>query len=646
MTEKLKIVGALGEEALLLPTLVNEALAANSRAKYLFSLLQTARSRADRPDRPFSDLREERLASGVDQSELDTVVAGSRRSPEALYLIPHSEEIVHRALDAVREMVVPLEAVADCDVAKNYLARFQALAAMPIPEDDLIEGACIDDMTRVDRDRGDTLHLLVIDLHKELNVLQAALATETVDGAMTYGLEPGDRPLVAAFMRGVNRTAPLKFDHPGLGTTATRSGSLVVIQNNIGTTDAHVIVVRIAGLGVTTLYSDVHLQRLTFLESLFGDWKVKWDDILSRKDSAMEDGLYHLCVARYEARDQGDLEAFLAFLGSRLVFLIDWNKARKRLRGLLGKNEVQEILKWAADEEIGHMGFLKCGGDELVYRALALAAKGEYRAGMQLQDLLSRDHARQLVQFVFGTATAGLRQGMQLSLIEDEVAAELSRFFRGAEERLLDMAAEHASLVWEVAAGVRDTLLRARLPDWPVHFRRNAARAKAWESQADELVQSARAALRRGNSGAFVSQLIEAADEAADCLEDAAFRLTTLPEDGDGDLCRQLEGLSRLVLSAAQEYVKVVATARLGREGIPREDMQDFLSGIYRIVALEHECDDAQRATEAVLVAKAGSFRELYVLSETGKNLEQAADELMSVALRFRDHVLNEVVAQ
>jgi uncharacterized protein Yka (UPF0111/DUF47 family) len=646
MTEKLKIVGALGEEALLLPTLVNQALAANSRAKYLFSLLQTARARADRPERPFSILREERLASGVDQAELDAVVAGSRRSPESLYLIPHSEEIVHRALDAVREMIVPLEAVADGDVAKNYLARFQALAAMPIPEDDLIDGSSIDDLTRVDRDRGDTLHLLVIDLHKELDVLQAALATETVDGAMTYGLAPGDRPLVAAFMRGVNRTAPLKLDHPGLGTTATRSGSLVVIQNDIGTTDAHVIVVRIAGLNVTTLYSDVHLQRLTFLESLFDDWKVKWDDILSRKDSAMEDGLYHLCVARYEAKDAADLEAFLAFLGSRLVFLIDWNKARKRLRSLLGKNEVQEILKWAADEEVGHMAFLKCGGDELVYRALALAAKGEYRPGMQLQDLLSRDLARQLVQFVIRTATEGLRQGTQISLIEDEVAAELSRFFRGAEERLLEMAAEHASLVWEVAAGVRDTLMRARLPDWSEHFRRNAARAKAWESQADDLVQSARAALRRSNSGAFVSQLIEAADEAADCLEDAAFRLTTLPADGDGDLCRQLEGLSRLVLSAAQEYVKVVATARLGREGIPREDMQDFLSGIYRIVALEHECDDAQRATEAVLVAKAGSFRELYVLSETGKNLEQAADELMSVALRFRDHVLAEVVAQ
>lgn len=551
MTEKLKIVGALGEEALLLPTLVNEALAANSRAKYLFSLLQTARSRADRPDRPFSDLREERLASGVDQSELDAVVAGSRRSPEALYLIPHSEEIVHRALDAVREMVVPLEAVADGDVAKNFLARFQALAAMPIPEDDLIEGACIDDMTRVDRDRGDTLHLLVIDLHKELNVLQAALATETVDGAMTYGLEPGDRPLVAAFMRGVNRTAPLKFDHPGLGTTATRSGSLVVIQNDIGTTDAHVIVVRIAGLGVTTLYSDVHLQRLTFLESLFGDWKVKWDDILSRKDSAMEDGLYHLCVARYEARDQGDLDAFLAFLGSRLVFLIDWNKARKRLRGLLGKNEVQEILKWAADEEIGHMGFLKCGGEELVYRALALAAKGEYRAGMQLQDLLSRDHARQLVQFVFGTATAGLRQGMQLSLIEDEVAAEID--LEHVQETSFAHPDEVEVLARAVSAGIGIATGRIVL---------DSETAARWAAEGEEVVLVRNEAATSEIAGIVACHgLLTAAGSRTSHAAVVARQL--------GKVC--LVGCNDLAIDMAARQCRIGgACARRGRLAVPR----------------------------------------------------------------------------
>jgi uncharacterized protein Yka (UPF0111/DUF47 family) len=645
MTEKLKIVGALGEESLLLPALVNDALTANNRAKYYFSLLQTARLRADHLDRPFSSLREERLASSVEHSELDQVVALARRNPDGLYLIPHADEILRHLLAALREMIAPLEAVADGVVAGGYQQRLQDLSVAAATEDDLMEGAAIDALTRADRHRGDSLHLLVIDLHKELNELQVALATESVEGAMTYGLEADDRSLVAAFMRGVQRTEPLKFDHPGLGTTATRAGGVLVIQNDIGTTDAHVLVIRVAGLSVTTLYSDVHLQRLTFFASLFAAWKVRWEDIVSRQDRAMEDGLYHLAVARYVASDRQNLQSFLAFLGSRLVFLIDWNKARKRLRSLLGKGEAVELLKWAADEDVGHMGFLRCGGEDLIYRGLALAARGELRPGVFLHDLLPRNLAREFMQFVLRTASVGLREGRQVLLIEDEVVVELSRFFRGAEERLLDMAAEHAALTWEVAAGLRDTLLRARLADWSQHFSVNAERAKRWESLADELVQSARAALRRSDSAAFVAQLIEAADEVVDCLEDAAFRLTTLPADGRGELCRQLEALSRLVVSAAQEYVKVVATARMGREAASREDMHDLLAAIHRIVALEHECDHAQRAAEAALVARSADFRELYVLSEAGKNLEQAADELMRVALKFRDHALSDVAA-
>ena len=35
-------------------------------------------------------------------------------------------------------------------------------------------------------------------------------------------------------MRGLNRTAPLKFDHPGLGATATRMDGKLVIQNDLG----------------------------------------------------------------------------------------------------------------------------------------------------------------------------------------------------------------------------------------------------------------------------------------------------------------------------------------------------------------------------------------------------------------------------
>jgi hypothetical protein len=66
----------------------------------------------------------------------------------------------------------------------------------------------------------------------------AELATETLDGVAAYGIDGADRPLIRAFMRGVAATAPLRFNHPGLGTTATRVGDRLVVHNDIGTTKA------------------------------------------------------------------------------------------------------------------------------------------------------------------------------------------------------------------------------------------------------------------------------------------------------------------------------------------------------------------------------------------------------------------------
>ena len=70
-----------------------------------------------------------------------------------------------------------------------------------------------------------------MDLHKRLNAMQVELAEETVDGAAVYNLAEADRPLVAAFMSGLNRTAKLKFSHPGLATTATRTGGRLAIRS-------------------------------------------------------------------------------------------------------------------------------------------------------------------------------------------------------------------------------------------------------------------------------------------------------------------------------------------------------------------------------------------------------------------------------
>ena len=72
-------------------------------------------------------------------------------------------------------------------------------------------------------------------------------------------------------MAGINRTAPLKFNHPGLATTATRAGARLVIQNDIGTTDAHVIVIHVQDLTVTVTYTDVHPERLAFFQDMLED---------------------------------------------------------------------------------------------------------------------------------------------------------------------------------------------------------------------------------------------------------------------------------------------------------------------------------------------------------------------------------------
>ena len=89
---------------------------------------------------------------------------------------------------------------------------------------------------------------------------------------MSTALLPEDRPAVEAFMRGVEATEKLKFGHPGLATTATRAGGRLTIQNDIGETDAHVVVIAVEPDAVTVTYTDVHLPRAKFFTGLFREF--------------------------------------------------------------------------------------------------------------------------------------------------------------------------------------------------------------------------------------------------------------------------------------------------------------------------------------------------------------------------------------
>ena len=328
MTDKTEIIKELGESQLLLPGLVNAALAANDRVKYYFTLLQSARGRAEHPERDTGDLRSEREAAGVDNTFLDNAIAGAKKIEPGKYSVPFASEILSSIRSSMEDMLRPVEARGpEAAAYRERLTRL--LEAFPSGAEETVSEELVMTITSGDRAAGDSLHILVMDLHKELNAIQGQLSKEVIDGARAYLLEDPDRELVKAFMAGLNKTAPLKFDHPGLGTTATRTASRLVLQNDIGTTDAHILVINVDGLTVSIVYTDIHMSRLLFFHGLFEKHRLKWEDTLSRRgDDKFESGLYHLSVGRFSAKDREELKSFLGFLGSRLVFLIDWNRAR------------------------------------------------------------------------------------------------------------------------------------------------------------------------------------------------------------------------------------------------------------------------------------------------------------------------------
>jgi uncharacterized protein Yka (UPF0111/DUF47 family) len=448
-------------------------------------------------------------------------------------------------------------------------------------------------------------------------------------------------------MEGVNRTMALKFDHPGLGTSATRSGQKLVIQNDIGTTDAHVVVIHVEGLRVEVTYTDVHLQRLIFFQRLLERYQVEWQDTLSRKDKGFEEGLFHLALGSFSAADMTQLHEYLTWLGSRFVFLIDWNRARKRLQHFVPKAVAVDILKWAADHDHGHMAFLKAGAEQLVYEALQFASKGNYPLGKQMPEILGMDEATEFLKAVLKICSEGLLREEPLTFIQDAIRAEMVNCLKSGEQGLFDLISEHAAFVVEIAQSIQATLVRAQHDETSAaRFEANARRAKQWESQADELVIAGRSTYKRVDGSGFFATLIEAADEIADELEDAAFHLTLLSGNSSRtDLHPPLIAMSGLLVQGSQEYLKAIETARHLHRGASRDDVHDFLGAVHRILQVERRTDEAQRAAEIALATSETDFKALYLASETAKNLESAADALMHCALRLRDFVMSQFAA-
>jgi uncharacterized protein Yka (UPF0111/DUF47 family) len=646
MTEsKHVILEALDQSALLLPERIHDAVEANGRVKYYLSLVQMACAHADAPDVPPVELSEERARVGIDEPELDAVVRGTRREPGDQYRVPRLRDLVDRIDRDLEQMLGPIALVDEAE-ASDWRRRLETLHTRQADflDGDRLSTDALAWLTSADPGR-DGPHRLCMELHKALDSVEARFARETVEGARVFGLAGGDRSLVAAFMRGVHHTEPLRFGHPGLGTTATRTGSRLVLENDIGTTDAHVLVITIEGTRCAVTSADVHVQRLVFFQRMLTGFSVAWDDTRSRRAPGLEEDAFFLCTGTFAAGNEEELARFLEHLGSRIVFLIDWNRARKALQALVPKESAVPLLRWAADAELGHRAFLEVGGEQLVYDAMAAVMRTPVRFGERLEDSLGVEPAVAFLRFVLRETAEGLLEGRSHSLIRERVRAELANAFAAAGERLLEPVQRHAAVTRDLAA----TVSRLSRLDGTIDPREAAARAKAREREADEIVVEVRSLVERiPEEGAF-ERVVQAADDAADEMEEAIFALTLLPASVAryADVGAALKRLGELVEGATAAWVECVDTARRASRGAAWTETRPFLDAVDRVVTIERETDEAERHAAAALMACEGiDARVLVVATQIAERLEAATDALLHAGLTLRDHVLGAVMVE
>jgi len=636
---KSQIVAVLGEDDLLLPQQIAQSLIANDQIKYYFALLQMARANADRPTVPVQDLKAERLASRILDATLDDTVGGAGRHSAGSYRIPQAARVLEQIEAGLDTMIACLPAIERASLT----SRITKLKPPKI-EADTITGALIDTITSGNRKRGDSLHLVVMDAHKAINRRQAETAVETLSGAHVHNLTEKSRPLVEAFMAGLNRTAPLKFDHPGLGTTATEHDGRVLIQNDIGTTDAHVLVVRIEKRTTTLTYTDIHKARLAFFQSLFSAFEVDWANADPQENGSLVNKSYLLTTGTYVASSDDDLARYLDHLGSRIVFLIDWNKARKRLQGFVSKSNAIEVLRWAANHDFGHRALLEIGGEKLLAEAVEFAAGEALHYGDRLDNLVGDERAISFLKTACERACVGLRQQHSRRIIADEIKADLRGEFESTGLAIFSVAARHAACGFDIAVTLKEALddLNANAGD----LVQLARRAAAWEKRADQFLNDARSDIARFNRPRALLAFFESADDAVDELEEAASlaELVALVPQAQRPL-EELQQLGDTALACAQELVKCIECAAAISRSDVRDDLDDFLFSLDRLIGLEHKADDLMRLTRRALVDKVTDPRAIYLVDQLARALEAATDAYAHAGQSLRGYLMEEVLA-
>jgi uncharacterized protein Yka (UPF0111/DUF47 family) len=642
----MKQVAVLGARRLMLPLWIKAALSANDRIKLCLTVLQAAARHATQPEAELPDLSAEIKACSMDAPALRDFIAKAHPLESGLSLPGLAAFMDKLAADLALLARPVAEAEPPPAPLLARVQQWQETLKKPRADalGDTLSDTQLTQLVSGSKSESHSLHRLVMDLHKQINQLSAALSSEFIDGASVWEIADADRPRVAAFMRGLHRTAALKFDHPGLETSATRDGDQLLIQNDIGSNDAHVLVLRIRATALELSYSDLHPRRLVFFQALLAPFGAQWTGVESRLSAELNGGsAFAVGTALFACADEAALLTALEGLGSRIVFLIDWNRARKRLGAFVSKEAAVAVLTEAARLDCGHRAWLQLGGETLLYTAMQAAGEGAFRVGDRLDEVLGAADAQAYLLSVLRLCSDGLKQGQPAALVADEARMLLAQQVR-RRSREFELLIEHASYCQALAQALADGLAQdaQRSEKDAAHL---AARAKGWERKADHLVMQARDNAVRQPRWLAVARLVEQSDDIADALEEAAFLISLMADQHlkgwNHEVGKVLKRLARTVLTATQDHLKALTMARsLGSESAAAEN-DDFLAATWRVLQAERDCDAQLREARRVILGAIEDAPSLLLVNDLAQTLELSSDCLLTAAYGLRELAFN-----
>ncbi|MDE5457736.1 hypothetical protein GWE18_33980 [Bradyrhizobium sp. CSA112] len=641
---KTQIIRELGQADILLPSLVAEGLAANDRIKVRLSALQAAAEHAREPDHPANELAAECHAAGIAPAGIASLISGAHLIGERRLSAPSLAKLIKEVQGDMETMIRAVSA-GDAPEGEKATARLNSICAAGLLDaSSEIEFTRITRLTGAGQEGGDSLHRLVMELHKALNRLAAGCSKEIIAGAHVFGLHSEDRPAVESFMRGLNETRGLKFNHPGLDTMATRSEGRLLIQNDIGTTDAHVMVIAIEKNTVTVTYTDVHLARTKFFIALLDKFDAKWSGLDRHAAAGMgEDNAFFLVTGQFQAANAADRNDFLTAVGAALVFLIDWNKARKLLRNWIAKDDAARILEWAARHRIGHRAFLELGGNELLGSAVRNAAPTRIGFGERLDQALGRAAAIDFLKTALRLSTEALLAGHSVRMVRDQIEADLVRRLERVESALLAMVLRQIGLAHDLVAAISRYVADLKVRQ-AGDGKQLAARASHIEQKADRIALEARREVSRLNARPIIGQLIDRAEEAVDELEQAAFIASLAPTALDNSLVSVLAELCTVAITATEAAACGIAAAAEVPEG-RSADSEDALAAVVRLVDAEHAADARERAITTLVFTGGYDVATSLLVLELARAVERSTDRLAGFGHLLRQHIMIDLAA-